>query len=52
MVLIDYDDENDWPLSLAGRGDSLVMIDPTSNPNHPTNWRASANINGSPGTDN
>jgi len=51
MVLIDYDDEIGWPLSPGGQGNSLVMIDPTANPNHPANWRANANINGFPGTD-
>lgn len=52
MVLIDYDDENGWPLSPDGQSDSLVMIDPSANPDNPANWRASADINGSHGTDN
>jgi len=45
-----YDDENGWPLSPDGRGDSLILINPHENPNDPKNWRASATQGGSPGT--
>jgi len=48
-LLIDYDDQNGWPLSPDGHGDSLVIIDPGGDSNDPQNWRASPSINGSPG---
>jgi hypothetical protein len=46
-----YDDENGWPLSPDGRGDSLVFANPSGDPNDPKNWRASSNRYGSPGVD-
>jgi hypothetical protein len=49
VLSVAYDDENGWPVSPDGRGDSLVLVHPNSDPNDPKNWRASANINGSPG---
>ncbi|HEY85294.1 MAG TPA: hypothetical protein G4N96_09315 [Chloroflexi bacterium] len=49
IVLITYNDEDGWPLSPDGRGDSLVIIDPTGDPNNPRNWQASAPMYGSPG---
>lgn len=51
ILSVNYDDENGWPLSPDGRGDSLVLIDPNADPNNPRSWRASTNLNGSPGTD-
>ncbi|HET6409498.1 MAG TPA: CotH kinase family protein, partial [Chthoniobacteraceae bacterium] len=47
-----YDDEPAWPESPDGSGFSLVLIKPTSNPDHkePTNWRSSVGLNGNPGT--
>jgi hypothetical protein len=51
MILLEYDDENDWPVSADGQGDSLVIVDAAQDPNNPANWRASANLNGSPGVD-
>jgi hypothetical protein len=50
ILSIEYDDENDWPISPDGRGDSLTLIDPHQDPNNPHNWRASTNLYGSPGT--
>ena len=49
IVTVAYDDENGWPLSADGWGDSLVLATPDGDPNDPRNWRASTKINGSPG---
>jgi hypothetical protein len=47
-----YDDGNTWPSSADGDGPSLVLILPTSNPDHDvaTNWRSNTVIGGTPGT--
>ena len=46
-----YNDRAPWPTSADGDGYSLVLINPTSNPDHTeaTNWRASVETNGNPG---
>ena len=49
LISIHYDDENGWPLSPDGHGDSLIFVQPEGDPNDPHHWRASANRNGSPG---
>jgi hypothetical protein len=49
LLELDYDDENGWPLSPDGRGDSLVLVDPLADPANPFSWRASFNVYGSPG---
>ena len=48
-----YDDENGWPRSPDGDGNSLVPVymNPTDNQKLPVYWRASCNTGGSPGTD-
>jgi hypothetical protein len=51
VVSVDYDDENGWPISTDGRGDSLVLKALDGNPDNPRNWLASALLNGSPGAD-
>jgi hypothetical protein len=51
LVSINYDDENGWPLSPDGQGDSLVIDEATGDPANPQNWRASTNLNGTPGVD-
>jgi hypothetical protein len=53
QILLDitYGDDNGWPVSADGRGDSLVLVDESGNPNNPITWRASLNLNGSPGAD-
>jgi hypothetical protein len=51
LVSVDYDDENGWPISPDGRGDSLVLFNLAGDPNDPRNWRASTNPYGSPGAD-
>jgi hypothetical protein len=50
LASVAYDDENGWPLSPDGHGDSLVAVNPANPADDPQNWRASANPNGSPGT--
>ncbi|MEZ4767563.1 MAG: lamin tail domain-containing protein [Caldilineales bacterium] len=49
LASMSYDDENGWPLTADGDGDSLVLLDPASDMNDPRSWRASADINGMPG---
>ncbi|CAN5158355.1 hypothetical protein BH23VER1_BH23VER1_20210 [soil metagenome] len=47
-----YDDDPPWPTGADGDGFSLVLIDPTSLPDHadPASWRLSRHHGGSPGT--
>jgi hypothetical protein len=49
LASVKYDDENGWPLSADGAGDSLTLVSP-EDPSVPYSWRASAQMNGSPGT--
>jgi hypothetical protein len=52
LLSLAYDDENGWPISSDGRGDSLVSIASAGvDPNNPKSWRASAQLYGSPGRD-
>jgi hypothetical protein len=46
-----FDDDPPWPTAPDGNGPSLVLRNPTSNPNHgiATNWTASAMPGGMPG---
>ncbi len=46
-----YDHKPPWPSSPDGAGYSLVLVDPTANPDHalPENWRASVALGGNPG---
>ena len=46
---VTYSNKAPWPLAAAGLGSSLVLVDPYGSPNDPTNWVASAQLNGSPG---
>jgi len=50
IVSVDYDDENAWPTAADGSGYSLEIINPLGDPDDPANWRASASVNGTPGT--
>lgn len=47
-----YNDDPPWPLAADGRGFSLVLIRPASNPDHndPANWRRSSSPGGNPGS--
>jgi hypothetical protein len=53
ILSVDYKSGGRWPVATDGFGYSLVPKDPNSNPNpdNPSNWRASANSGGSPGSD-
>lgn len=46
----EYSDGVPWPGAPDGAGFSIVLIDPTSNPDHtdPGNWRSSVAVGGSP----
>jgi hypothetical protein len=46
-----YGDAPPWPAAADGSGNSLVLLNPASNPNHalPANWAASSAIGGTPG---
>jgi hypothetical protein len=46
---VEYDDENEWPLSADGQGDSLILAEAGGDPNQPINWRASGRLHGAPG---
>ena len=51
LASVTYDDENGWPLSADGTGDSLVLAQYDGSANDPQNWRASVDLYGSPGQD-
>src|SRR5262249_51135735 len=53
VVKVNFDSDFPWPPAASGLGYSLVPIDPnfTGGENDPTVWRASTNVDGSPGTD-
>ena len=48
-----YADKDPWPESPDGSGPALVLLRPTTNPDHSigANWRASYAVGGSPGVD-
>ena len=50
---VTYGDQAPWPSSPDGDGNSLVPVQPNSNPapSDPAYWRASTNLGGSPGSD-
>ena len=50
IISIPYDDENGWPLSPDGNGDSLNLNNWQADPGLPTTWAASQSILGSPGS--
>ena len=49
LASVEYDDENYWPLSADGLGDSLVFVAAEGAADNPQNWRASHQLYGSPG---
>jgi hypothetical protein len=51
ITSVTYDDEQGWPISPDGHGDSLVLVKPEGDPNEPQSWRASVQLHGSPGSD-
>jgi hypothetical protein len=46
---VTYNNKEPWPLAAAGLGSSLVLADPFTSADNPSNWVASAQLNGSPG---
>jgi hypothetical protein len=51
ITSVEYDNEPPWPRGADGVGYSLVNMNAAGNPDDPANWRASANVIGSPGAD-
>jgi hypothetical protein len=51
LFQVHYDDSRGWPASPDGRGHSLVLVDRATDPSNPKSWRASVDLNGSPGAD-
>jgi hypothetical protein len=49
IVSVDYDNRGSWPSPADGGGYSLEIIDPRGDPDSPANWRASQQLNGTPG---
>lgn len=49
LLSVAYDDENGWPLSPDGHGDSLILVQLDGDANDPAHWRASSDVDGSPG---
>ncbi|KAA3606164.1 MAG: lamin tail domain-containing protein [Calditrichaeota bacterium] len=49
---VTYDDGAPWPTSADGQGPSLELNSPALDNNDGTNWSASANAGGTPGTQN
>jgi hypothetical protein len=47
-----YDDAGLWPGRADGNGSSLVVADTSGNYNSPLNWHSSAELGGSPGSEN
>lgn len=44
LASMTYDDENGWPLTADGWGDSLVLITGEGDPANPRHWRASSQV--------
>ena len=51
IQILNYDDKSPWPIKADGKGPSLVLVNPRTNPdpNDPANWRLSKFHGGSPG---
>lgn len=49
---VDYRDTGGWPQGADGLGASLEIVDVYGNPDDPANWRARAEVQGSPGAPN
>lgn len=46
---VDYNDSKKWPQRADGHGSSLMLIDPSGDPDEPGNWCASDTLYGTPG---
>ncbi|MEO7318284.1 MAG: lamin tail domain-containing protein, partial [Chthoniobacteraceae bacterium] len=51
VLTVNYDDDPPWPAAADGSGFSIVPNGTNYNSDAGTNWRASANVHGSPGAD-
>jgi hypothetical protein len=51
ITAVTYRPADGWPVTAAGQGDALVLVDATGDPNVGRSWRASRNLYGSPGED-
>jgi hypothetical protein len=51
ITSVTYNPANGWPVTAAGQGDALVLVDTAGDPNLGRSWRASINLYGSPGED-
>lgn len=49
LYSVTYKDTDGWPLRADGLGSSLVLENPTGNPDDPANWKDSALLHGQPG---
>jgi len=49
LLSVTYDDENGWPLSADGLGDSLVRVNCLGDADDSRNWDVSSDIHGDPG---
>lgn len=52
MDQVTYDDAGLWPAQADGAGASLELVNPEYDKSYPLVWRASSNINGTPGAIN
>ena len=52
MDEIEYGDRGVWPIGPDGSGATLAKADQDSASAHPANWRTSAEVGGTPGTEN
>ena len=52
MSVVDYGDSDPWPVGPDGSGFSLAKLDQYSDSGNPASWRASRQINGTPGAAN
>jgi hypothetical protein len=52
VTSVAFDDEAGWPPEADGAGYSLVVMDPFAETSDPANWRASAQLKGTPGVAN
>jgi hypothetical protein len=52
ITSVKYDDEFGWSLQADGNGYSLELIDPLNDANAASSWKASSEVNGSPGRAN
>ena len=49
LTSVDYRDSDGWATAADGEGFSLVLLDPSGDPDDPANWTASSMLDGSPG---